>query len=179
MKIFTTQLQGLLAKNEPDEDTLEDAARIICQAITSDGDLYIWSEGDLAGLSGQALSGSDPLKNCRELTSDHLPHLSPLDTLILASADRQSPAGKNLVQAANHAGTRLIGITSDAPLDENHGAPWTDKADVVLSNGVKQGLIPQDDGSRIGTPHLLAALYLYYPLYFAVTEILEDIDETD
>lgn len=179
MKIFTTQLQGLLAQNEPDEDTLEDAARIICQAIISDGTLYIWSEGDLAGLTHQAVSANDAIKDCRELTNNDLAKLNPLDTLILAAADRQSPAGENLVQAANHAGTRLIGISSDAPLDESAGAPWTDKVDVLLSNGVKQGLVPQDDGSRIGTPHLLAALYLYYPLYFAVNEILEDISETD
>ena len=50
----------------------------------------------------------------------------------------------------------------------------TSLADVHLDTKVLKGLLPDENGERVGVPSSIAALYLYFGLKFTIEEILEE-----
>jgi len=173
MKIFTTQMKGLIEKLTHYEEELEDAARVISQSIVSDGQIFWYGEGEMKGIVSQACSGTDSLEN--SLVADENTSFSNMDTLIIASPNISVPAVKTLIDNAISAGASVITIYSynDSAQSEHR------LADFSFCTGVNQGLVPMESGKRIGSPHLLLALNLYYQLYFAVMEMLEEHEELD
>lgn len=58
IKIFTTQLIGRLKMMEEKEIyNLEDAARLLAQALVGEGNIYIYAEQGLDGVLAEALHG--------------------------------------------------------------------------------------------------------------------------
>ncbi|AOM81553.1 DUF2529 family protein [Salisediminibacterium beveridgei] len=174
MKMFFTQLQGVTDSLFDQEDRLEDAARLIAMSIVSDGTVYWYGEGEMDGIVTLALTGKDGVKDSKRWSEATA--VSPLDTVIVCSEWRNSASAMNVVSSAAEKGATVIGLTSlVAP---GHDDPdWTSTAEVLLTNGISQGLIPgalDEPDSRIGTPHLLAGLHLYYTFYFILLEMLED-----
>lgn len=174
MKMFFTQLQGVTDRILDQEDSLEDAARLIAMSIVSEGDVYWYGEGEMDGIVTLALTGADGIHGSKRWSEDI--RLSPLDTVVVCSACRNSASAMNVASGATEQGATVIGVTS-LVTTENKEPDWTQKAEVLLTNGINQGLIPGDldePDSRIGTPHLLAGLHMYYSLYFILVEILEE-----
>lgn len=171
MKIFQTQLQGLIAKLDNQEEVIEEAARMMAQSLVSDGKLWIYAEKEMKGIINQAVEGVDNLPTVGVVGKEN--SFSPMDSLLVFSPDRVSEEAQMVVEQALENGTQVIGVSSptgDADLD------WSEKCNFHLSTGIKGGLVPADDGERIGEPHLLVALHLYYWLFFTVKEILEEYE---
>ncbi|WP_078593485.1 DUF2529 family protein [Evansella clarkii] len=175
MKVFQTQLQGLLNKYEEFEDKTEDFARIISQTIISDGQLWIYGEKEMHGITDQALSGTDALPTIMEAVPDSA--FSSLDTILIWSPDPLSKDACKIASAAKKAGAQVLGFTSELNKnkeEEVQGNLWQEECSMFLSTGVKGGLVPTEEGNRIGAPHLLTALHLYYLVFFNVMEFLEE-----
>ena len=175
MKVFQTQLQGLLNKYESMEEELEDIARIIAQTIVSDGQLWIYGEKEMHGITDQAMQGADPLPTM--MRADKNTAFSSLDTVLIWSPDPVSKDASAIVKGAADKGAQIIGFSSELKTRSDNGtepALWTEKCSLSISTKVKNGLVPTEDGNRIGTPHLLTALHLYYLIYFTIMEILEE-----
>ncbi len=170
MKIFETQMKGLIEKLNRYTEELEDAARVISQSIVSDGQIYWYGEGEMSGIISQACSGADGFDN--SLVADMTTSFSDMDTLIIASPNVVAPSVKDLMENASAAGSSVISIYS---FDESEQVDPI--ADFSFCTGVNQGLVPMESGKRIGRPHLLVGLHLYYQLYFAVMEMLEEHEE--
>ncbi|WP_280770491.1 DUF2529 family protein [Salipaludibacillus daqingensis] len=165
MKIFETQMKGLIEKLNHYEEDLEDAARVIAQSMVSDGRIFWHGEEEMAGIVSQACFGADKFKNSS--VADDQTIFSPMDTLIIASPTLSVTQVKRLIEKASDASASVITIYS-------HHNDGQDGGDFSFCTGVKGGLVPMESGERIGTPHLLVALQLYYHLYFAVMEMLEE-----
>ncbi|WP_096185900.1 DUF2529 family protein [Evansella halocellulosilytica] len=175
MKIFRTQLQGLITNIDEFEEQFEEASRVIAQSIISDGELWIYGEKEMQGIVAQATEGDDPFPTVR-IASERTA-FSELDTLIVCSTDPYSEQTKKIVEKARESGCQIIGISShDTTLKEQNRSSWTDACQFYFSTGVKQGLVPTEEGNRIGTPHLLIALHIYYALYFTLQEYLEEFE---
>ncbi|SDZ44968.1 protein of unknown function [Evansella caseinilytica] len=177
MKIFQTQLQGLLQRFQDYELDMEEAARLVSQAIISEGQLYIYGEKELRGIVQQALLGEDALPSIVESTAET--RFSELDVVLVFSPDPGSETAAAIVKKAAENGAQVIGISSPGiteKADEAYQTTWTTDCQYHFSTGISKGFVPLDDGRRIGKPHLLAALHLFYQLYFIVLEFLEEYE---
>lgn len=170
MKIFDTQMKGLFEKLKRYDEELEDAARVISQSIVSDGQIFWYGEGEMQGIVSLACYGEDGFDN--SLVANENTSFSAMDTFIVASPNISDPFVRILIDNAEGAGASVITIYSFAESDHS-------VADFSFCTGVKHGLVPMESGKRIGSPHLLVALNLYYQLYFAVMEMLEEHEEFD
>ncbi|UCZ53047.1 DUF2529 domain-containing protein [Bacillus shivajii] len=173
MKIFRTQLQNFINRTDEYEEQFEDAARIIAQSIISDGDLWIYGESELEGIVSQAVSGVDPLPTIKVANTNTA--FTHLDTLLVFSTDPASTGTKTIVEKGKKAGCEVIGVSSHSSQSDQE-QEWITLCNFHFSTGLSQGLVPTDDGNRIGTPHLLIALHIYYALYFTLQEYLEEYD---
>lgn len=167
MKIFHTQLKGILDKLANEEESLEDAARILAQSIIGDGTVYWHGEKEMKGMTLQACEGADKIPDS-VLLNEPFADLSSLDSLVVASA-QYSENVKSLIRQAKNEGAAVIGIGSEPDFKVEK-----DDFDVYFTTHVTKGLVPLESGERTGHPHLLVSLYIYYGLYFAVSEILEE-----
>ncbi|MBU9724346.1 MULTISPECIES: DUF2529 family protein [Bacillaceae] len=170
MKIFQTQLQGLLNQIDNNEAELEDAARLVAQSIISDGDVWIYAEDEMIGVVAQAMHGSDSLPNLSLGEQGAL--FDSMDTLLVFSPHKLSKDALNVVLSAKEEGANIVGVSSESTPHE--GEAWTDHCTLHFSTGIKNGLVPTESGNRIGMPHLIVALHYYYGLYFSVMEMLEE-----
>ncbi|MBU9710743.1 DUF2529 family protein [Evansella tamaricis] len=178
MKIFHTQLQGLIQQLGGCEDKLEDAARLIAQSIVADGDVWIYAEDEMIGVVAQAMHGTDSLPNLSLGEQGSL--FDSMDTLLVFSPHKWSKDAMKVVMDAKGAGTNIIGVSSESTpqretdmLSGEKGA-WIDNCTLHFSTGIKHGLVPTEDGNRIGAPHLIMGLYIYYGIYLTVMEFLEE-----
>ncbi|QKS72785.1 DUF2529 family protein [Paenalkalicoccus suaedae] len=163
MKIFDTQLKGLLQKLDQFEEDFEDASRMLAQSILGDGAVYWYTEEELDGIFLQTQMGTDAItKSARieECTEAH-----PIDTALFFAKSGESEELRAALE-------KVAGMTTIVFAPKAGAA--TEGASFVIETGVTRGLIPMEDGSRVGEPHLLMALQAYYRLYFLVTEILEE-----
>ncbi|MFA9559889.1 DUF2529 family protein [Evansella sp. AB-rgal1] len=166
MKIFNTQLQGLIDGLGQYEEELEDAARIIAQSIVSDGQLWIYGEKEMKGIVHQAIEGADKLPTVQEAHRET--QFSHMDTLLVFFPEKLSKAGEDVLAKAEENSAQIISVSSDSEgRSGSFGA-------ICFSTGVKDGLVPTEDGNRIGFPHLLLGLRIYYLLYFTTMEYLEE-----
>ena len=172
MKMFFTQLQGLTKGIEEQEDMIEDAARLLAMSIVGDGSVYWYGEGDMDGIVTQAMTGDDGIPDSKRWSDAQ--SLSEQDTVVICTKWRDSVSASDVAKRAEEAGATVIGITSALSVSEGN-RDWTRRTELLLVNGVSQGLIPSEDGeTRIGTPHLLAGLHVYYSLFFILRDILDD-----
>ncbi|WP_416147796.1 DUF2529 family protein [Salipaludibacillus sp. HK11] len=175
MKIFTTQTQGLVDKLAQYEEDLEDAARVIAQSIISDGKIFWYGEHELKGVVSQACVGEDKWKG--SLRADEETTFSKMDTFIVATRNLSGAVISSLIERASEVGANVIAIYSNKESVKEFNL--FEKVDFSFCTGVVHGLVPMESGQKIGRPHLLVALQLYYQLYFSVMEILEEHDELD
>ena len=172
MKMFFTQLQGLTKGIEEQEDTIEDAARLLAMSIVSDGSVYWYGEGEMDGIVTQAMTRDDGIPDSKRWSEAQ--SLSEQDTVVICTKWRDSVSARDVATRAEEACATVIGLTSTLAVSEDRHN-WTTGVERLLVNGVNQGLIPSEDGeTRIGTPHLLAGLHVYYSLFFVLKDILDD-----
>ncbi|MDG5787349.1 DUF2529 family protein [Evansella sp. AB-P1] len=179
MKIFQTQVQGLLNRFTDIEDELEDAARMIAQSIISEGKVWIFGEKEMKGIIHQAVEGEDSFPNIMEGTiGGH--STQQLDTVIVFSPDPHSQWADHVVSTAKEVPCNVIGVSSErnlaatSPAESNNDTSWGEKCDLFFSTGVKRGLVPTESGQFLGHPHLLVGLHIYYLLYLTTMEFLEE-----
>ncbi|MCR6108257.1 DUF2529 family protein [Salipaludibacillus agaradhaerens] len=172
MKIFHTQLTGLTNRLGELTEKLEDAARLMAQSVISDGSVYWASDIEMSGVVTQACSAEDRIKDSQPIHNGQIEDFSPMDTLVIASTSMSDPFLLTLIAKAKKDGATVIAISS---------TPQTESVitdiDFMLPTGIEHGLVPLESGRRIGSPHLLMGLYIYYHLFFAVTDILEEHEE--
>lgn len=162
IKMFETQLSGLLQKVGEQETVIEDSARITAQSILSDGQVYIAASADVGGVVAQAVHGADPIPGCDRLTEKTV--LSSLDTVWIFTSSF-TEVTEEYEQAVN-AGASIVMVLPEADQEKDNI--------FFIDTHVKRPLLPTESGKRIGEPHLLVSLHIYYMLYFHVLEMLEE-----
>ncbi|SDO53881.1 DUF2529 family protein [Alkalicoccus daliensis] len=165
LKMFETQLSGLLRKLEDQEMMIEDSARMTAQTIISDGNMYIAASPDLGGIVSQSVHGADPIPGCNRLEVKD--ELTSIDTVWLFTSSVEGIKAE-WTQAAD-AGATVVLVIPEAPEDTGEA--------FVIETKVTRPLLPTESGGRIGEPHLLVSLHVYYALYFQLLEMLEEHED--
>lgn len=174
LKIFTTQLNGFFKKiEEQEQNTIEEAARILAQAIVGDGNLFVYGVDEMKAITYEAIHGVERFPKIKELVpGEDIEKLTPLDRVLVATRFTSDKKAIGLAKHIRTKGTPVIAIS--AKLNNEDESSLIDEVDLFLDSKLTKALIPNDNGQRTGFPTVMTALYCYYALYLTTMEILEE-----
>jgi len=171
LKIYLTQLKGLLQKIiDKQEERFEDAARLLAQAVVSDGSIYFYGFDEMRMLAPEVLEGANSLIKAHELAPNNL-RLLPMDRVILITGSDDDERATILAKQITHTGAMTIGLST---MMQPEPQSFSNAVNLHINLQSKRALIPEDDGNRIGQPNTIAALFAYHCLFLTLHEVLED-----
>jgi hypothetical protein len=175
LKIFATQLSGvfntILDKQLFD---IEDGARLLSQSIVSGGSIYLYGTDEMSAIISEAINGVEPLSHAVALNKgETLNSITEIDRVLLVTRSSTNSEGLTLAKKLNENSIPFVSISATTKHDKES---IIDLADVHIDLPLKKGLVPTDDGSRIGLPYSMAALFVYYGLKFTIDEIVKELD---
>jgi uncharacterized phosphosugar-binding protein len=174
LKIFSTQVSGLLkAISDKEEQSIEESSRLLAQTVLSKGTVYFKGFNEMKAIVSEALYGENKLRCGAEFTDESMDGLMAVDSVVVASRfqdDEEAVAFCKKVKETADCHVILIGGSKkEADIDL--------VADILVDTKAVRGLVPLDDGSRLGFPSGLTGLFAYYALFLTTEEILEEYDE--
>ncbi|RLQ86803.1 DUF2529 family protein [Planomicrobium sp. Y74] len=161
MKIFSAQLTNLFQQIDSHQDTLEDVARLLAQAVIGEGTIFLAAFGEMKAVAAAALYGDEPLPSASEWKPES----------ILTSTDRV------FILAKKDEGEELAGRLSDAAIPFAMlctESKETDLPEVFLSLGIDNGIPVAETGDRTIVPHAMAALYAYHVIKLMMDKMLAE-----
>ncbi|GAF64348.1 hypothetical protein BTS2_1241 [Bacillus sp. TS-2] len=180
LQIFTTQLQGLLKKlKDSQEEAIEDGARLLAQATINSANIYMYGEKEMKAVVAEALYGEDSFTNTKALhfTEQHrenaLEEIGSFDRVVVITRSSKDTVANDLAQQLAEKQIPYIAICTIEDLDD----VLVNNADVTINLQVHKALVPMDDGTRIGYPTSLIALYTYFCLSLTLNEIMSELEE--
>lgn len=178
LKIFSTQVAGLLKSiSDKEEQSLEEASRLLAQTVLSEGTVYFKGFGEMEAVVSEALFGENKFRAGADFSDELLSELLPVDSVVVASRFLDDEKAVSLCsELRKNVDCNVIligGRRKDAEMVVN----VEELADIVIDTKAVRGLVPLDDGSRLGFPSGLTALFAYYALFLTTEEILEEYDE--
>ncbi|MBX0318855.1 DUF2529 domain-containing protein [Shouchella clausii] len=169
LKIFSTQLFGLIKSiNETQEEHLEDAGRLLAQAIIAQGNVYIKGFAEMEAIELAAFTGYESMPGAAPFPKEG--SLSGQDRCLLFAPSLNHEGVQAALKACEQAGIAAVVVSSRHASSTASLAP----PHLFLDTGVKGGLVPDETGKRIGHPGVIAGLYVYHGLKFVIHDILEE-----
>jgi DNA-binding MurR/RpiR family transcriptional regulator len=175
LKMFTTQLHGLFQRiQEKQTEWMEDGARLLAQAAVADHTIYIYGTAEMEAVAYEATKGAEPLSHATVLRSDkEIEQITTMDRVLLVS---RYSTDLEAIQLAKTLAEKKIPFVAVSSHLESTSETLVDLADVHIDLQLKKGLVPNEDGGRIGYPFSMAALFVYYGLKFTIEEILVEYE---
>lgn len=172
MKMLTTQIGGLLQRISGNgEESIEETARLLAQAVIGEGRVIIAGFGEMEAVTFTALHGAELLSGAVRYEFDM--EFTTADRIWLLT---RSAADEPALELARQLAGRFIpfaALAAEKPVVDNELA---DLAYTYISTGLTRGLLPGDDGERIVQPHALAALFVYEAVKLAYDEMISEED---
>ncbi|WP_374721269.1 DUF2529 domain-containing protein [Peribacillus tepidiphilus] len=173
LKIFSTQLQGSFKKILDDEMSIEEAARLLAQGAAGDGRIFIHGFGEMEGIVAEALLGVEPFPHASPLfVNGKQESVSNVDRVLLFSRYANDPEA---VALAQHLQEKGIPVAAVSTIQSDEGLHTV--CDIHIDLKLVKGLIPDEQGNRVGFPSLMVALFAYYGIKFTLEEILHELEE--
>ncbi|MCQ6264934.1 DUF2529 domain-containing protein [Fictibacillus sp. WQ 8-8] len=175
LKIFFTQLNGIFSKIQQDNEfAFEDAARLLAQTVLSHGTVYFTGKDEMEAVCAEGIHGQEAFSNAKPLNTKEISQLTSVDT-VLASArfHDDEPVLSLLQEIKQNTDASIIFLASRKEKGEE-AAPH---CDAFIDLKVKKGLVPAENGERIGIPSAMAGLFAYHALFLTAKEILEEYED--
>lgn len=179
LKIYITQLTGVLKKIEQEEqENIEDAARLLAQALVSHGTIYLHGFKEMDGVINQAIDGPEPLKGMKKLYSGlYMAQVQQCDRAMIFARTATDQKAVALAQSLHGQGVPFVAVSAGSASDSLEEPNLLTLADVHIDIKANRGLVPNEDGTRSGIPSLPAALIVYEGIIMAIKEILSEYEE--
>ncbi|GAB3058103.1 DUF2529 family protein [Salinicoccus sesuvii] len=166
-KILQTQLTNIYNHINAQEEEIEMAARLLAQAVGSDGEIHVKTFHDFKGIEGFLLSGSLALRKTRLFDSTETID-APDRVLVLAEQfDDEVHA---FVETLQNGGVEFVLISNY----NKHQAETIDQLHHYIDLSSPRPLIPTPNFDKIVNPYMSAFLYLYDHLYVLIDEMTND-----
>lgn len=167
-KILTKRFANLA---EEQEFQIEDAARLLCQALVSDGKIYVYGEKEMDAIAQEAEKGHDLLPNAVRMSDiDYVNKLTEFDRLLIVSRFSNDEQALTLAKRARDNGIATVAITA-----VNAEEGLQDIVDVVIDTKMVRPILPKETGEFFAFPSLMMAFYAYYGVFMIIREIMEDL----
>lgn len=175
LKIFTTQLSGYFKRiEEKEEFNIEDAARLLSQAIVGDGNVYVYGAREMKSVMFEALESEEPLQGAKPLlTMENLDNVTPADRVLLVS--RFSDDQESIIIAKKLA-EKSIPLVGMSALRASEDETLDQVVDVHIDTKLTKPLIPDEEGNRYGFPAVMTSLYAYYAVSLTMKEIISEYE---
>ena len=179
LKIYLTQLTGIYKKIEQDEqENMEDAARLLAQALVSHGTVYLHGFKEMNGIIHQAIEGPEPLKGVKRLyNGQYMAQVQQRDRAIIFARSATEPEAVALAESLHGQRIPFVAVSQRPTAEETNSPNLADLADIHIDIKATRGLIPNEDGTRSGIPTLAAALFVYQGITLSIDEILKEYEE--
>ena len=175
LKMFTTQLTGVLKRlEEKEEFSFEDGARLLAQAPAGDGSIYIFGAQEMKAVAFEAINGAEPLHSAKVLNETDTEGLTDADRVLLFTRYANDIEALELARRLHD---KMIPFVAVSTVIEPSEGDLSLLADVHIDLRLKKGLLPDDVGNRYGYPSAIAALFVYHGLKFTIDEILAEYEE--
>ena len=175
LRIFTTQLTGLVKDLlQKQEEQIEDAARLLAQAITSGGTIHIAAFGEMKAIEAEALHGKEALQGAAKFDEHQIEQLTDQDRVIIATRFSTDPEALTLAKQLNQKRIPFLSITT---VTANEDDSLVSFSDIVLNLNIHDGLAPLENGTRVGYPASILGLYAYFYVALTVTDIMEELED--
>ncbi|MBM7690655.1 putative phosphosugar-binding protein [Peribacillus deserti] len=173
LKIFSTQLTGVYKKIiDQEEFTMEDGARLLCQAVVSEGTLYLQGFGEMQGILHEAIDGAEPLAFVKPFVN--ISDITPADRVLVFTRFADD---LKAVSLAKELQARDISFVAVSAIQKDGTNELAELADVHIDTKLTRALLPDESGTRFGFPSLMAALFAYHGLKFNIEEIIKEYNE--
>jgi hypothetical protein len=167
LKMFTTQLTGLLKRiEEKEEYSFEDGARLLAQ-----GPIYIFATKEMKAVEFEAIEGAEPLKGAKVF--ERVGELTDSDRVLIFSRYSSDEDAVEVAAQLQEKAIPFVAVSTAVP----EGGKLQELADLHIDLRLTKGLLPDDFGNRYGYPSSMAALFVYFGLKFTIEEILAEYEE--
>ncbi|MGG1572928.1 DUF2529 family protein [Fictibacillus sp. NRS-1165] len=175
LKIFATQLSGIFSKIQQDNEfAFEDGARLLAQTVLSQGTVYFTGKDEMKAVCAEGLLGQEAFSNAKHLDASEISGLTSVDTVIASARfHNDEPTISLLREIKQHTEANTIFLASRKEKGEE-AVPFSD---VFIDLMVKRGLVPTENGERIGMPSAMAGIFAYHALFITAKEILEEYED--
>src|SRR5699024_5277588 len=118
MKILTTQIRGLLERiAEGQEESMEETARLLAQAVVGEGRIVLAAFDELEAVTATALDGVEPLNDAIRYTKELA--LTPADRVWLLVRKADHPAALELARELAEQFIPFAVLAADNEDDDN------------------------------------------------------------
>lgn len=166
-KILQTQLVNIYNHIDAQSEEIEMAARLLSQAVHSEGGIYIKTFHDIAGMENYLLEGTLSLPKVKRL--DAISEVGSPDR-VLVSADMFDEEVKAFVEALETADIEFVLISNF----NKHESEKMDQIHHYIDLSSPRPLIPTPNFDKIVNPYMSAFLYLYNHLYVLIDEMTNE-----
>lgn len=166
-KILQTQLANIYNHINAQSEEIEMAARLLAQAVHAEGEIYLKTFHDIAGMENYLLEGTLALPKVKRLED-----ISEVDTpdRVFVAADMFDEEVKAFVHSLESADIEFILVSNF----NKHEAKKMDQIHHYIDLSSPRPLIPTPNFDKIVNPCLSAFLYLYNHLYVLVDEMTNE-----
>ena len=160
LKIFSTQISGLFKKMiENEAFEMEDAGRLLAQAVVGDGSVFIHGFGEMQGVTAEALNGAEPFPKAKSY--ELIETISKEDRFLIFSRHSDDSEALMLAKQLKEKDIPFVAVSTSVSSEEDS---LLELADVHIDLRIQRGLIPDETGNRYGYPTLL-------PLFSLIMEL--------
>ncbi|PHD77466.1 hypothetical protein COF64_05025 [Bacillus sp. AFS043905] len=175
LKIFSTQISGLFKKMiENEAFEMEDAGRLLAQAVVGDGSVFIHGFGEMQGVTAEALHGEEPFPKAKSY--DLSETISKEDRFLIFSRHSDDSEALMLAKQLKEKDIPFVAVSTSVSSEEDS---LLELADVHIDLRIQRGLIPDETGNRYGYPTLLTALFAYHGIKFTLEEIIKEYEDEE
>ena len=172
LKMFSTQLSGVFKRlQENEEMAMEDSARLLAQASIGSGKVYIFATKEMKAIAFEAAEGAEPLNNAYQWTENQA--FAETDRFLIVTRYATDIEAMKFGQLLVEKGIPFAAISTD---NSNGNESIADLADAHIDLKLLKGLLPDENGNRIGYPSSMTALFVYYGIKFIYDEIIAEYE---
>ncbi|MFC3418864.1 DUF2529 family protein [Salinicoccus hispanicus] len=166
-KILQTQLTNIYNHINAQEEEIEMAARLLAQAVGSEGEIHVKTFHDFKGIEAFLLDSSLALPEAKLFES---PEALDAPDRALVIADQFNDEVRSFIQSLQNEGIEFVLISNY----NKHQAEIIDQLHHYIDLSSPRPLIPTPNFDKIVNPYMSAFLYLYDHLYVLVDEMTND-----
>lgn len=171
MKMLTTQLSGLLTRlAEREQFSIEETARLLAQAIASDGRIIFYGVDELAAVTMRAQLGEEKMQSV-------IPYEKGMEfhhtDRVLIMSKREHPEEALQLAKQLHDAFIPFAVIASAKEEDDALAQW---AYTYVSTDITRGLLPTETGDRTVYVDLIATLFIFEAMKQMMDEMLHDFE---
>ncbi|CAD2072098.1 DUF2529 family protein [Phocicoccus pinnipedialis] len=169
-KILQTQMTNVYNKIYDQSEEIEIAARLLAQAVGTDGNILLKTFHDFKFLESFLIEGEESLPDIKVFES--IQNVTTPDRILVVAKDFDEEV-KAFVQELNHKDMDYCLVCNKNKED----ADFFNSIFHYIDLSSARKLVPTADFDRIINPYVSAFLFIYYTLYIFIDEMTSEDEQ--